>query len=172
MGLHAEARLDRKFVEFARLLNVYLNHSVSPGSTAMPIIRYRQYTDALVSRTLRLPSGERHEPRGTELATLADGYTYVSLPEDAALPAEQPEEIADSVEAVTLSPEQVSAIKAASPHVRLINARVREKIASRYSVADELKLLRTAPSAEAETYNSWAEECRAWGRERKAALGL
>lgn len=139
----------------------------------MPIIRYRQYVDTLTTRTLRLPSSERHEPRGTELATLAaDGYTYVSLPEDAALPAEQPEEIADSVEAVTLSPEQVSAIKAASPHVRLINARVREKIASRYSVADELKLLRTAPSAEAEAYNAWAEECRAWGRELKAGLGL
>lgn len=26
MGLHAEARLDRKFVECAKLLNVYLNH--------------------------------------------------------------------------------------------------------------------------------------------------
>lgn len=26
MGLHSEARLDRKFVEFAKLLNLYLNH--------------------------------------------------------------------------------------------------------------------------------------------------
>lgn len=26
MGLHDEAKLDRKFVEFAKLMNVYLNH--------------------------------------------------------------------------------------------------------------------------------------------------
>lgn len=26
MGLHSEARLDRKFVEMVRLLNVYMNH--------------------------------------------------------------------------------------------------------------------------------------------------
>lgn len=26
MGLHDEARLDKKFVEFAKLMNVYLNH--------------------------------------------------------------------------------------------------------------------------------------------------
>lgn len=26
MGLHDEARLDRKFIEFARLMNIYLNH--------------------------------------------------------------------------------------------------------------------------------------------------
>lgn len=26
MGLHAEAQLDRKFIEFAKLLNLYLNH--------------------------------------------------------------------------------------------------------------------------------------------------
>lgn len=26
MGLHDEARLDRKFVEFAKQMNLYLNH--------------------------------------------------------------------------------------------------------------------------------------------------
>lgn len=26
MGLHDEAKLDRKFVEFAKLMNVHLNH--------------------------------------------------------------------------------------------------------------------------------------------------
>ena len=26
MGLHSEATLDRKFVEFAKLMNIYLNH--------------------------------------------------------------------------------------------------------------------------------------------------
>jgi len=138
----------------------------------MQILRYRRYADALVTRSLRLPSGPSHEPLGTELATLDDGYTYVSLPDGAALPQDQPAEIAGSVEAVTLSADQVAAIKAASPHVQLIRARVRERIASRYQIEDEIKLLRTAPSPEAAAYNAWAEECRAWGREQKAALGL
>ena len=26
MGLHDEAKLDRKFTEFAKLMNIYLNH--------------------------------------------------------------------------------------------------------------------------------------------------
>lgn len=26
MGLHDEAKLDRKFVEFAKLMTIYLNH--------------------------------------------------------------------------------------------------------------------------------------------------
>ena len=63
----------------------------------MQILRYRRYADALVTRSLRLPSGPSHEPLGTELATLDDGYTYVSLPDGAALPQDQPAEIAGSV---------------------------------------------------------------------------
>ncbi len=100
-----------------------------------------------------------------------DGITYVSLPDGATLP-QQPAEIADSVQTVTLDPVLVQQIKAASPQVRLINATVAEKIAEQYSMADEIKLLRTAPSAEYEAYNAHAEACRAWGREQKAALGL
>ena len=100
-----------------------------------------------------------------------DGITYVSLPDGATLP-QQPAEIADSVQTVTLDPVLVQQIKAASPQVRLINATVAEKIAEQYSMADEIKLLRTAPSPEYEAYNAHAEACRAWGREQKAALGL
>lgn len=100
-----------------------------------------------------------------------DGITYCSVPDGAALP-EQPAEIAASIQAVTLDPVLTQKIKAASPLVRLINATVAEKIAEQYSTADEIKLLRTAPSAEFEAYNAHAEACRAWGREQKAALGL
>jgi hypothetical protein len=39
-------------------------------------------------------------------------------------------------------------------------------------LADEIKLLRTAPSPEMQAYDAYAEECRAWGRAQKAALGL
>lgn len=101
-----------------------------------------------------------------------DGITYISLPDGATLPADQPAEIAASVAEVTLTDALREAIKAASPQVRVINAMVGEKIAEQYSLADEIKLLRTAPSAEFEAYNAHAESCRAWGRDQKAALGL
>jgi hypothetical protein len=138
------------------------------------IASYRKYTDSLISRTLRLPEDpETHRPLGTELATLADGTTYVSLPDGAVLPAEQPPEIAASiVHPVALTLQQVADIKAASPHVRLIDQRVREQIAAQYSTADEIKMLRLAPSAESTAYNAFVESCRGQGHDAKAALGL
>lgn len=136
------------------------------------LISYRKHIDALVTRELRLPDGENHQRLGQEIATV-DGTTYVSLPDGVALPAEQPDEIAASiVNPVALNDMLREAIKAASPQVRVINALVGEKIAASYSLADEIKLLRTAPSAEFEAYNAHAEACRAWGRAQKAALGL
>lgn len=106
----------------------------------------------------------------TELCTL-DGVTYTALPEGAVL-GEQPEQIAASVEVVTLGEVLRERICAASPHVALIRERVAAMIAQRYSITDEVKLLRTAPSPEFEAYNAYAEECRQWGRDRKAELGL
>lgn len=86
---------------------------------------------------------------------------------------EQPEVIRDSVEVLDTLPDALrEQIKTASPHVALINERVRQAIADRYSLADEIKLLRTAPSPEMAAYNAYAEECRAWGRMEKAKLGL
>ena len=120
---------------------------------------------------MRLPEGAQHQRLGTELATI-DGVTYVSLPDGATLPTEQPSEISASIATVTLTDALRAEIKAASPHVRLINERVREAIAERYSVADEIKLIRTSPSEEAIAYNAYAEECRNWGRIEKAKLGL
>ena len=135
------------------------------------IISYQKHIDALITRELRLPDGENHQRLGQEIATV-DGTTYVSLPDGATLPADQPAEIEASIQTVTLSDALREAIKAASPQVRVINAMVAEKIAAQYSLADEIKLLRTAPSAEFEQYSAHAEACRAWGREQKAALGL
>lgn len=51
-----------------------------------------------------------------------------------------------------------------------INRIVVEMIRERYSVEDELGLLRTGPSEEAEEYSDYVEECRAWGRGEKAQL--
>lgn len=42
----------------------------------------------------------------------------------------------------------------------------------RYSTSEEIKLIRTAPSAEMTAYNLYAEECRARGRTQKSQLGL
>ena len=104
----------------------------------------------------------------TELCTIG-GTTYVAVPAAVVLPA-QPPELTISV--ATLTPELRDAIKLASPHVQLINERVCAAIAERYSYADEIKLLRTAPSAEMNAYNAYVEDCRAWGRAQKAKLGL
>lgn len=136
----------------------------------MQIFGYQKHITATITRELAFPVNENHQRLGHELATV-DGITYCSVPDGVALP-EQPAEIAASIQAVTLDPALTQKIKAASPLVRLINATAAEKIAEQYSMADEIKLLRTAPSPEFEAYNAHAEACRAWGREQKAALGL
>ena len=121
---------------------------------------------------------------GTELATLADGLTYVSLPATATLPT-QPKEIAASVKTVALTAAQITEIKALSPHVQLINDRVCEKIREQYSLDDELKLARisigelqktyTPSAAELQSvadYQIAVEAARAWGRSEKKRIGL
>ncbi|WPP47703.1 hypothetical protein [Pseudomonas sp. AN-1] len=128
------------------------------------IVSWKAAADQYTVYRLNAPEG------ATELCTL-DGVTYTALPEGAEL-GEQPEQIAASVEVVTLDEVLRERICAASPHVALIRARVADKIAERYSITDEVKLLRTAPSAEFEAYNEYAESCRQWGRDRKAELGL
>lgn len=137
------------------------------------MIAYRKHIDSLYTRELRLPEGSQNQRLGTELCTI-DDVTYVSLPDGAMLPTEQPTEILASIQTLPtpLPDDLCDEIKAASPHVRLINERVRNAIAERYSLADEIKLLRTAPSPEMQAYDAYAEECRAWGRAQKAALGL
>lgn len=132
------------------------------------IYAYQKFIDADRTVEIRLPEEENGQRLGTELATV-DGTTYVSIPDGATLPA-QPDEI--TVTPITLTPTLKTDIEDASPHVRLIRQLVSEKIAERYSMGDEIKLLRTAPSAEFEAYNAYAEDCRAWGREQRAALGL
>lgn len=107
----------------------------------------------------------------TELCTI-DGVTYVCIPDGAAIDEDQHEEVVGTMSVVDPDLELREQIKAASPHVALIQKRVREKISELYSVYDEIKLLRTAPSAEFDVYNEHTELCRQWGRDRKAELGL
>lgn len=132
------------------------------------IVRYQKFIDAVYTVEISLPVDEQGQRVGQEIATV-DGYTYVSLPDGVALPA-QPDAI--TVEPVTLTEAVRVKISAASPHVQLINQRVKEMISEQYSVEDEIKLIRTAPSEEFDVYNSFVESCRQWGRDQKAALGL
>lgn len=132
------------------------------------IYSYQKHIDELRTVEIRLPMGVQNERIGTELATI-DGITYVHLPDDHTLP-EQPPEI--NPQPVTLTTELRDAIKAASPHVRLINSRIVDMIRLKYSADDEIKMLRLAPSEESAAYNSYVEQCRSWGRDRKAEIGL
>lgn len=138
----------------------------------MTIYSYTKYVDATVARELQLPfDSVTGKFSGSELTTV-NGVTYVSLPDEVDLPSEQPQEIAASIKVVILTDDLREVIKKNSPHVRLINSRVQSKISERYSISDEVKLIRTAPSQEYDAYNEYVEECRAWGREEKAKLGL
>lgn len=135
------------------------------------IVSYRKFSDATRTIELRIPeSADSRQRLGQELATL-DGVTYVSLFDGAVLP-EQPDEIAASVQSVELTDALRDEISAASPAVQLIRAQVVERIRARYSSDDEIKLLRVAPSDETSAWNAYVEDCRAWGRQQRALLGL
>ena len=63
-------------------------------------------------------------------------------------------------------------VKAATPAVATINTQVVVRIREKYNIADEIKMLRLAPSQETTEWNDYVEDCRQWGREEKAKLGL
>ena len=128
----------------------------------------------MTTHTLRLPEVLQGEQAAQEIATLVDGRTVVVLFAGQSLPKEQSDAIAAGIEVLPnpLPTDLRDAIRTASPHVRLINQRVQDAISERYSMSDEIKLMRTAPSPEMEAYNAYAEECRAWGRAEKAKLGV
>jgi hypothetical protein len=152
------------------------------------ILKYQKATTTFTTYRLREPDIGQGDPGGneaglTELCTI-DGWTYVFVPDDAVLP-EQPPEIDDSIEAVTLSAELREEIKAASPIVRLSYRRLQERIRSRYSIEDEQYLTRISIGSLSGTYTlqedepalisayqAWVEECREIARQERASLGL
>lgn len=149
------------------------------------IVSYQKHIDSIRTVEIRLPEDATLLQRiGTELATI-DGITYVSLPDGASLPANQPEEIAASIQTVTLTPALREAIKAASPHCQLIAQRMVEKIRALYSIDDEMYFARigvgaangmytpTQDEMQAMTvFGEFVESIRQWGREERARLGL
>lgn len=148
------------------------------------IIAYRKYITEAVTRELRLPEPADQSALGVELATV-DGITYVFLPDAIDLPADQPAEIAASIQRVELSATQREQIKAASPHCWLINQRVIETIRAHYSIDDEMYFARIGVGAatglyvpsEAEmhemtVFGEFVEAARQWGRDQRALIGL
>lgn len=149
------------------------------------IISYRKFINAEITRELCLPVDVQQQSLGTELATLADGVTYVSLPDGVALPADQPSEIASSIQTVMLTPTQSADIKSASPHVRLISDRMQQMIRGAYSLEDEQYFSRIGVGAALGAYafqagemdallafGAHVEAVRQWGRDRRAEIGL
>ena len=135
------------------------------------IIKYKKVQDEYTTYTLRKHDSEDTDPRCTELCTIGDD-TYVNVPDGVTLP-EQPEQI--TIETVTLTDELRTEIKAVSPHVRLINARVVEKIRAKYSENDEFKMLRVKADGEqiqSKEYSKHVESCTAWGLTEKGKMGL
>lgn len=145
------------------------------------IYSYQKHIDILRTVEIKLPEGDNHQRIGTELATV-NGTTYVFLPAGVTLPA-QPAEI--TVLTVTLTPELTEEIKAASPHVQLINTRIKEKIRDKYDAEDEMYfarisigqmmgvyLFQTGEDAAILAYGAYVESIRQWGRDQRAALGL
>ncbi len=132
-----------------------------------------------------MPVDGQHQSLGTELATLADGTTYVCLPDGAVLPLDQPEEIAASIQTVTMDAATRAAIISVSPHCKLIDERMRDQIRGAYPLEDELKFARIGVSAAMGMYVPTSDEMQAmtvfgvhvegvrqWGRDARAELGL
>ncbi|GAA4647924.1 hypothetical protein GCM10023116_01890 [Kistimonas scapharcae] len=146
------------------------------------IVRYRKHITAYTIIELHQAENENGDRLTTELATLDNGFTYVAVPEGVVLPI-QPEEI--KPEDVVLTDELREQIKRESPHVRLINARVVEKIRQRYTADDERKYtadtinnavygepLSATQTTKRDAYINYRNECVRWGREQKSLLGL
>jgi hypothetical protein len=152
------------------------------------LIAYRKATDAITTHTLRLPLPEKMgEAAGQEIATLEDGRTIVVLPDGATLPTDQPAEIKDSIEVLpTPLPDALKEqIREASPHVRLINTRMQDRIRARYSAEDEMKFSRIgtgqalgmykmsdAEKAALAAFGTYLEEQRQWAKVERAKLGV
>lgn len=128
------------------------------------ILSYLKKSDEYTVYQLNLPEGAQ------ELCEL-DGVTYVAVPDDATMPDEQPVQLSDP-DPVTLTTGIRDNISDACPQVHLIRQRVKSRIAERYSIEDEIKLLRIGSGEKFDAYYAFTESCRAWGREQKAELGL
>lgn len=136
------------------------------------LIAYKKETIDGITHSLTPPMLE-NPFQWVELCNLPDGKTIVSLIKDIELP-EQAECIKASIEYLPdpLPAELRKEICAASYVINYIDKCTQEKIAERYSMADEIKLLRTKNKEKLKEYNQYVEECITEGKTKKAVYGL
>jgi hypothetical protein len=131
----------------------------------MRILKYQKITDKYTTYTVN-----DEENRITELCTI-NGDTYISVPDNVTLP-KQPKEI--TLKPVIMTDELKEQIEEISPHIRLIKKRIKDKIREKYSIEDELKIIRNKINGiEVEKYteyNNYVEGCITEGRIEKEAL--
>ena len=147
------------------------------------IYSYAKFSTPHTIIQMNLPDNQGADDslRCTELCTL-DGTTYVAVPDGMMLPA-QPAEI--DPQPVALGGDLVARIKSSSPHVALIYERTEQQIRARYSMSDEAKYARIGvgvalgvytfePGEQAAllAFGTYVEQCRQWGRDERAKLGL
>lgn len=145
------------------------------------IYTYTKVSTPYTTIQMALPYEMDSENQCTELCTL-DGVTYVSVPDSVTLP-DQPAEL--TITEATITPELRDAIKAESPHCRLITERMEMRISSKYSLSDEQYFARIgvgaalgaytfAPGEQDEllAFGAYVEAARQWGRDERAKLGL
>lgn len=135
------------------------------------ILKYQKVTDTHTTHTLAEPDyAEDDGVRCVELATIGND-TYVYVPDAVVLP-DQPFAVDVSLEQVTLTSELLAEIKAVSPHVRLINRRVVEKIRLKYDENAELKATHGVDTRYSDEFYAYRATCIAWGDTQKANIGL
>ena len=145
------------------------------------IYAYTKVSTPYTTIQMALPYEMDSENQCTELCTLG-GVTYVSVPDSVTLP-DQPAEL--TITEATITPELRDAIKAESPHCRLITERMEMRISSKYSLSDEQYFARIgvgaalgaytfAPGEQDEllAFGAYVEAARQWGRDERAKLGL
>ena len=145
------------------------------------IYAYTKVSTPYTTIQMALPYEMDSENQCTELCTL-DDVTYVAVPESVTLP-DQPTEL--TITEATITPELRDAIKAESPHCRLITERMEMRISSKYSLSDEQYFARIgvgaalgaytfAPGEQDEllAFGAYVEAARQWGRDERAKLGL
>jgi hypothetical protein len=151
------------------------------------LIAYRKHIDAIHTREITLPSSDGQDRSGQELCTLPDGRTVVVLFDGHELPKDQHETIRASIEVLpTPLPDDLkAAIRDASPHVRLINTQMQDRIRARYSAEDEMKFSRIGTGQALGLYKmtdseklalgefgAYLEECRQWAKSERSKLGV
>lgn len=109
------------------------------------IVSYQKNITSVITEVLIVhPDGDENV---TELCTVG-GITYVSIPDGVEIDMDiQPECVKDSIQNLekAKTPEELKAlISEHSFHVKLIDERVRERIALKYPLHEEIKILRLA----------------------------